>query len=318
MTAKERMLKALTDMLENGETLMHPIYGLLVQGGHQYYGYFGLTDDFLLIALISGKTVTNTIRVPLDINSIKVDKNTFLNEQIIDINFNEGSPCRISALSRVLAIDSQKENLPLFLSCLQSKTPNKTVPDLNQIDGTKIRKQYFNFILYAFLATLLPMVPMIFIMECKKQNVSVFQSWHLLGEIALEALPAIAGFIVPLFLLSVLNKFLLGKIIAVTNENGVYLDSTFIPWKDIKAVTYTPTHFSRSNFREAYITITIAPAKKREFNIDISNFTLYGLRNLKKHLPERSVKWAKGEIPFMIFRVLLPTIIFMFVAVALF
>jgi hypothetical protein len=30
MMAKERMIQALTDMLENGETLMHPIYGLFV------------------------------------------------------------------------------------------------------------------------------------------------------------------------------------------------------------------------------------------------------------------------------------------------
>lgn len=173
MTAKERMILALTDMLENGETLMHPIYGLLVQGGRQYYGYFGFTEDFLLIALISGKTVTDTIRVPLDINSIKVKINIFLNEHVIDINFNDGAPCRINAFPKVLAIDSQKENFPEFLSYLKSKTPNKNIPDLNQISGTKIRKQYFNFILYAFLAMLLPIIPMIFILECEKQNVSI-------------------------------------------------------------------------------------------------------------------------------------------------
>ena len=50
MTAKERMICALSDMLQNGETLMYPIYGLLVQGGRQYYGYFGFTEKFLLIA----------------------------------------------------------------------------------------------------------------------------------------------------------------------------------------------------------------------------------------------------------------------------
>lgn len=50
MTAKERMIQSLTDMLEDGETLIHPIYGVLVQGENQYYGYFGFTDKFLLIA----------------------------------------------------------------------------------------------------------------------------------------------------------------------------------------------------------------------------------------------------------------------------
>ena len=142
MTAKERMIYALSDMLQNGEKLMHPIYGLLVQGGRQYYGYFGFTEKFLLIALISGKTVTDTIRVPLDINSVKIKKNIFLNEHVIDISFNEGAPCRITAFPKVLAIDSQKENLPQFLSYLKSQTPHKNVPDLSQINGTKIRRQY--------------------------------------------------------------------------------------------------------------------------------------------------------------------------------
>ena len=249
MTAKERMIYALSDMLRNGEKLMHPIYGLLVQDGMQYYGYFGFTEKFLLIALISGKTVTDTIRVPLDINYVKIKKNIFLNEHVIDISFNEGAPCRITTFPKVLAIDSQKENLPQFLSYLKSKTPNKNIPDLNKIDGTRIRKQYFNFILYAFLATLLPIIPMIFILECEKQNISIWNSWHLLWNVTTEALPTIIAFILPLFLLSVCSKFIFGKTIAVVEQKGLYLDNVFIQWEDIKAVEYNAMHFSRFNFR---------------------------------------------------------------------
>lgn len=314
MTPKERMIQALTDMLENGETLMHPIYGLLVQGGRQYYGYFGFTEKVLLIALVSGKTVADTIRVPLDINSVKIKKNIFLNEHVIDISFNEGAPCRITAFPKVLAIDSQKENLPKFLSYLKSKTLNKNVPDLSQINGTKIRRQYFNFILYVFLATLLPIIPMIFILECEKQNVLVWTSWHLLWNTTTEALPTIVSFILPLFLLSVCSKFIFGKIIAVVEQKGLYLDNTFIPWEDIKSVEYNATHFSRFNFRAAYITITVAPVRKREYVVEVSNFTLYGLRKLKKHLPNQTVRWAKGELPLTIFIALLPTIIFLLIA----
>ena len=314
MTPKERMIQALTDMLENGETLMHPIYGLLVQGGRQYYGYFGFTEKVLLIALVSGKTVTDTIRVPLDINSVKIKKNIFLNEHVIDISFNEGAPCRITAFPKVLAIDSQKENLPKFLSYLKSKTLNKNVPDLSQINGTKIRRQYFNFILYVFLATLLPIIPMIFILECEKQNVSVWTSWHLLWNTTTEALPTIVSFILPLFLLSVCSKFIFGKTIAVVEQKGLYLDNTFIPWEDIKSVEYNATHFSRFNFRAAYITITVAPVRKREYVVEVSNFTLYGLKKLKKHLPNQTVRWAKGELPLTIFIALLPTIIFLLIA----
>ena len=310
MTAKERMIQALSDMLENGENLMHPIFGLLVQGRRQYYGYFGFAENFLLIALVSGKTVTDTIRVPLDVNSVTIKKN-FLNEHVIDIRFNEGAPCRITAFPKVLAIDSQKENLPQFLAYLKSQAPNKNVPDLNQINGTKIRRQYFNFILYTFLATLLPIVPMIFILECEKQNVSIWSSWNLFGSIAAEALPTIATFILPLFILSVCSKFIFGKTIAVVEQNGLYLDNVFIPWEDIKAVEYNATHFSRFNFRAAYITITVAPAKKREYSVEVKSFTLYGLRKLKKHLPHQTVRWAKGELPLTIFLASLPTVVFL-------
>jgi len=285
-----------------------------VQGERQYYGYFGFTEKVLLIALVSGKTVTDTIRVPLDINSVQIKKNLFLNEHVIDINFNEGAPCRITAFPKVLAIDSQKENLPKFLSYLKSKTPNKNVPDLNQINGTKIRRQYFNFILYVFLATLLPIIPMIFILECEKQNVSVWNSWRLLWNTTAEALPTIASFILPLFLLSVCSKFIFGKTIAVVEQKGLYLDNTFIPWEDIKSVEYNTTHFSKFNFRAAYITITVAPARKREYVVEVSNFTLYGLRKLKKHLPNQTVRWAKGELPLTIFIALLPTVIFLLIA----
>lgn len=314
MTAKERMVQALTDMLENGETLMHPIYGLLVQGERQYYGYFGFTEKFLLIALISGKSVTDTIRVPLDINSVKIKKNIFLNEHVIDISFNEGAPCRITAFPKVLAIDSQKDNLPQFVSYLKSKTPNKNVPDLSQINGTKIRRQYFNFVLYAFLATLLPIIPMIFILECEKQNISVWNSWNLLWNITTEALPTITAFILPLFILSVCSKFIFGKTIAVVEQKGLYLDNTFIPWEEIKAVEYNATHFSRFNFRAAYITITVSPSRKRDYIVEVSNFTLYGLRKLKTHLPPKTVRWAKGELPLTIFIALLPTVIFLLIA----
>ena len=314
MTAKERMFQALTDMLENGETLMHPIYGLLVQGGRQYYGYFGFTEDFLLIALVSGKAITDTIRVPLDINSVKIKKNIFLNEHIIDISFNEGAPCRITAFPKVLAIDSQKENFPKFLSYLKSKAPNKNAPDLNQINGTRIRKQYFNFILYVFLATLPPIIPMIFILECEKQNISVWNSWNLLWNITTEALPTIAAFILPLLILSVCSKFIFGKTIAVVEQKGLHLDNVFIPWEDIKSVEYKATHFSRFNFRAAYITITVSPSRKRDYIVEVSNFTLYGLRKLKTHLPPKNVRWANGELPLTIFIALLPTVIFLLIA----
>lgn len=314
MTAKERMIQSLSDMLKNGEKLIHPIFGLLVQGGRQYHGYFGFTKDFLLIALISGKTVTNTIRIPLDISFVRIQKNIFLNEHVIDISFNEGAPCRITAFPKALAIDTQKENLSHFLSYLKSKAPSENIPDLRRMNGIKIRKQYFNFFLYMLLSYLLPIIPLIFVLECKKQSISIWNSWDLLWNIVAEALPTIAITILPLLLLSVCSKFIFGKIIAVVEQKGLYLDNAFIPWEDIKTIEYATTHCSKFNFYPAHITITIVPARKRKYSVEVSGFTLYGLRKLKKHLPKQAVRWVKGELPLTIFVALLPTVFFFLIA----
>ena len=309
MTAKERMYEALTNLLRNGEVLMCPIYGVLEQGTGRYYGYFGFTERFLLLALFEGETVTYTSRVPLDIRSVQIRKEFFLNEHIININFNEGNPCRISTFPRVLGIDSQKENLVQFLSHLQSKAQHKGFSDLNQLNGTKIRKQPFNWALYAFLAFLLPLIPILFILECKKQGVLFFQAWHILADITVEALPSFSFFIIPLFVLSVLSKLWFGGIVAVVEESGVYLNGTFVPWKDIKEVVYTMPHYSKVSYRAAYITVRVSSAQKREVCIEVSGFTLYGLRILRKHLPKQSVRWAKGERPLAVFLGLLPTLL---------
>ena len=133
MTYKELMFEALTDLLEDDETLMHPIYGLLNQGNTQYYGYFGFTEHYLLIALVSGtgKHITYTTRVPLDIKSIRVKQTAIFKQFVIDITFNEGAPCRITASPKVLTIDTQKENLPSFLEHLYTIAPKTKQPELN-------------------------------------------------------------------------------------------------------------------------------------------------------------------------------------------
>lgn len=314
MNNKERMIQALTDLLENGETLMHPIYGVLVQGERRYYGYFGLTKDFLLIALISGNVVTYTSRVPLDLKSVKIKKKFFFHEHVIDISFNEGAPGRIIAFPKVFNIDSQKENLSNFISYLKNKAPNENSLELNQINGIRIRKQYFNLFLYILLAVLLPIIPMIFIFECERQNVSILNSWHLLWDIVTDSLPTIGVFILPLVFLSICCKFIFGKIIAVVDQKGLYLENDFIPWEDIKLVEYTAPYFSKFNHRSAYIKITVAPVGKIEYVIEVSNFTLYGLRKLKKFLPPQTIRWAEGELPATIFILFLPTIVYLLIA----
>ena len=311
MTTKERMTAALTSMLEDGEHLLYPIYGTLQQDERQRFAFFGLTENFLLIAFLSGKTVTATTRIPLEISSLGVQKSFFLGEHTIDISFCEGRPYRISVFPRVLTLDCQKENFPKFLSYLKRKAPAESTREHSEIKGTRIRRQYFHLLLCALLALLLPFIPMIYILECQKQDVSVLTSWSLLWSTASAALPTMAGWLSPLLLLCLCNRLFFGKTVAIVDQNGVYANGRFIKWNSVKEIIYTPTHFSKVpvHFRSAYITVTVASEGKRPFRMEVSGFPLYGLRKLKKHLPKKTVKWASDELFFAVLLAALPTAI---------
>lgn len=76
MTFQEMMMKSLTDLLEADETLQYPIYETLIQKGQHWFGYFGLTDKYLLTALLEGSSqiISWTSRIPLDIKAVTVKK----------------------------------------------------------------------------------------------------------------------------------------------------------------------------------------------------------------------------------------------------
>lgn len=308
MTYKELMIEALTDLLKDDETLMHPIYGLLNQGNTQCYGYFGFTEHYLLIALLSGtgKQITYTTRVPLDIKSIKVRKTAIFKQYVIDIFFNEGAPCRITASPKVLTVDTQKENLPSFLEHLYTIAPKTKQPELKQLFGEKIRTQYFNYILGVFLS-FVPVIPIvILILEWKESG-----EW-LLGELIsafIKVLP-ITGLIwgvvlIPLILLSILNRFCFGKVICVLDDKGIHTENELLLWTNIKSVSFKIAMHSRFRYRPACTTFSIKNAG--EYEIDIMHFPFYGLRKIKRYCPNVKVKvHNKGWIMFL---ALCPTII---------
>lgn len=121
MSFYELMLKSLSDLSENGETIKNPIYGTLLQGKRHYFGYFGLTDNYLLIALLLGdsKSVGYTSRIPLNsIRQVKLKKSLIPLQYKIYIDFDEGQPAKIQVSKKVYGFETQEENLKLFLECI--------------------------------------------------------------------------------------------------------------------------------------------------------------------------------------------------------
>ena len=305
MKPKELMMKSLTNLLQTDETLLYPIYGILNQGNEQYYGYFGLTENNLIIALISasGRRITNTIRIPLDVKSVKVKKN-FIGQYIIDINFKEGSPCKITANPKVLFLDSQKENLPLFIDFLKNKAETKENLKLKDIEGKKIRWQYFTppLILLAFCIIFFPYCLLIVSALDGKFE---FLEWISDLWISIK----ICGILsIPFILLYFLNSHFFGKIVCVINDKGIYYENGFKPWREIEKVEYEIDFSGGNRIRYCHAVLHTKKGK-----IPVMHAPLHILSTIKKFKPDLTAKVSKNSeellvIIFVAFFILVPII----------
>lgn len=128
MTYSELMIKSLSNILNadrtDQEVLKYPIYGTLLSKPRNYFGFFGMSEEHLLIALLGddGKTIHWTARIPLDIKSVNIRKSMIPKQRLIDIEFMQGDPCRIRVADRVYKIPGQEENVSAFIKYLKEKT----------------------------------------------------------------------------------------------------------------------------------------------------------------------------------------------------
>lgn len=305
MASDQHMIKTLSDMLQDGETLLHSIFGYIKYNGFQQFAYFGLTESHFLIAYLSGEKVTNTTRISLNITSVQVKKSKLLKEYTINILFENGKAYTICAFPKVLKVKSQEKNLPLFLELLKIKVKKQALT-LDEIGGEKIRWQYFNTYIYIMLA-FLPAVPaMIIMQELRKGN---FDIWNTITEM-LGVAPVIAVmygiFIGPFIILSLFNRFSFGKILGVTNENSLFLENREIQIKDIVEIVYHPRVMSRRKISFSYATFVVKSNGNELEAFDVIHFPMYSLRTIKKYNKEIKLKCDK----YIWFLVLCPTAIF--------
>ena len=306
MASDQHMIDALSEVLRDGETLLYPIFGTVKQGPFQLFAYFAFTETHLLVAyLTTGNIVTDVERIPLDIKSFKVRKSKILTEYKIHILFENKKSFEISTFLKVLKIKSQKDNLPLFLEYLKGKS-KKQAKSLEEIEGQKIRCQYFNTYIYIMLA-FLPAIPVMIIMqELRKGN---FDIWNTIVEMS-GATPVIAVmygiFIGPFIILSIFNRFTFGKILGVINEDTLFLENREISIKDIVKIIYHPRVMSRRKISFSYATFVVQLNKNDTESFDVIHFPIYGLRKIKKH--NKDIKLSCDK--YIWFLILCPTVIF--------
>ncbi len=305
MASDQHMIETLSDMLQDGETLMHPIFGYVKNGGFQQFAYFGFSETHFLIAFLSGEHVTDTVRISLDITSVKIKKSKILKEYTIYLLFNKKKSYTICAFPKVLKIKSQEENFPLFLEFVKNNAKKQALA-LDELDGEKIRWQYFSTYIYIMLASL-PAVPVMIIMqELRKGN---FDIWNTIVEMS-GAAPVIAVmygiFIGPFIILSIFNRFTFGKILGVTNEDTLFLENREISIKDIAEIVYHPRVMSRRTISFSYATFVLRSEGNKLEAFDVMHFPIYGLRKIKKYNKEIKLNCDK----YIGFLILCPTVVF--------
>ena len=305
MANDQHMIETLSGMLQDGETLMHPIFGYIKYNGFPQFAYFGLTENHFLIACLSDKNVTDTKRIPLNIASVQIKKSKLLKEYTINILFEKGKPYTICAFPKVLKVKSQEENFPLFLKLLKNNAKKQALT-LDELGGEKIRWQYFNTYIYIMFA-FLPAIPVMIIMqELRKGNFDIWKCQVILLW-AMSVIAVIYGiFIGPFIILSIFNRFTFGKILGVINEDTLFLENREISIKDIVKIIYQPRGMSRSKISFSYATFVVQLNKNDTESFDVIHFPIYGLRKIKKYNKEIKLSCDK----YIWFLILCPTVIF--------
>lgn len=131
-----------------------------------------------------------------------------------------------------------------------------------------------------------------------------------LKEIA-DLFPVFAGMALPFVVLSLLNRYAFGKIVAVIGEDGIYLENYFVPWDKIQQITYVPDMPSRSSSPDQYsrAVFTVEDASNTVFDVKARHFPLYGLLKIKRLHPELPTKLDKTMIVILSLAILTVTLV---------
>lgn len=159
----------------------------------------------------------------------------------------------------------------------------------NNTSDKIIRMQYFNFVLYycVFCAVWIPFTV-------------IFISLMLGGFTWAEALETVWISLVlhgmlalPFIVLSILNRYLFGKVVCMLCENGIQSDDTLIKWENIEKIEYQIELPARGMFLHKQYNRAIVYTKNKE--ISIQHAPLYILRAAKRIRPELDARINKSS-----------------------
>lgn len=182
---------------------------------------------------------------------------------------------------------------------------------LENLHGKKIRRLYLSPFIYTFLS-FLPMIPIMYLISDLKENKFVFSEFC---KNMVELFLCFFIFIVFFAFLSLLNRLFFGKIIAVLNDDGIYLENTFLSLGNIQKIEYTPHYITKSPNGKTFATFFVKTPENPEYSIDVLHFPLYALFKIKKYNPEIEIKLSKDGIFNIWFCILMPIVLSVIISI---
>lgn len=163
---------------------------------------------------------------------------------------------------------------------------------LREMEGDKIRWQYFTGPILILLFSALAFSYCIFIFELFTGNLDL-SKW--LSD-ALSGILLCVVLMIPFIVLYILNSLFFGKIICVMNHEGIHYKNGFVRWSDILKIEYEPQPPSRNGYHYSHAIIYT-----KEENIVLVHAPLLLLCKAKKYCPHIDAhvsKDAKSIIAF--------------------
>ena len=157
--------------------------------------------------------------------------------------------------------------------------------NLKQVDGTRIRRQYFNYPL-AFLCAITFGVPYaIFVFSLFMGKTDIFV---LLTDLRIAFLTGF-GFTLPVLFLRTLNKYCFGRIICVLSEDGIHYPGGKVNWERVEKLEYAIDAKPRykSDNAKAYRAIVYTKGGK---HIILNSAPMSILRRARKYAGDLSVE----------------------------
>ncbi len=159
--------------------------------------------------------------------------------------------------------------------------------NLLNIDGQKIRRQYFNGILGFALVCVVPYTLISYLMNLffGREGQALQQFSDVIGVFI-----GLLVIMIPVILLSILNRFLFGDVVCVLEKEGLHHKEGFIIWDAIVKMEYELNIPSKDKKYFCYVNIT----KHSRFGAEIIHAPYFLLKEAKNYHPSLEVGVGKS------------------------